>query len=98
MVIKFMNSIWKKTLTSLNLALLVGCVSNPQPIVLSDEMVSCTHRYDPERTFVFYRDRVNRFIINDVITFHIITLDQTNIFLNIYEIENYNCTEYESFD
>lgn len=98
MVIKSMNFIWKKMLASLSLIFLVGCVSDPSPIILSDEMVSCEHRYDPNRVFVFYKDRVNRFIINDVITFHIITLDQTDVFLNIYEIENYNCTEYESFD
>jgi hypothetical protein len=59
---------------------------------IDSSVIECNHKYDNTQTFRFYEGNIARLTINDVITFHVVDINKEDMFLNIYEIENYKCT------
>jgi hypothetical protein len=80
------------------LILLNGCTSTgtstntiTTPVESDSNLITCIHEYEPSWRFTFERGNVSRYMLNNVVQFHIIDTDGRDVFLNIYEIENYNC-------
>ena len=73
----------------------VSCVTTPKPPVIApnDVIITCVHKYDSNRVVKYVKGTTQRTVINDVITFYILDINGKDVFLNIYEIENYNCTD-----
>lgn len=54
-------------------------------------LIQCVHKHDSDITVKYYSNNITRFTTNNVITYYIKDIYGKDIFLNIYEIENYNC-------
>jgi hypothetical protein len=73
-----------------------GCTSVPievdeTPLQVSSNAITCVHKYESSWQFTYEPENITRFISNNVIQFYIKDVQGRDIFLNIYEIENYNC-------
>jgi hypothetical protein len=84
--------IFKKFILILFLAIIASSctINDPKPF-FPENAITCVHKYEKEIKFTYLPENISRFIINDMTMFHIATIDDRNVFLNIYEIENYNC-------
>ena len=72
---------------------LVGCATGttaPPPV---SGTMTCVHKYDETRVVEYDKNNITRYVINDVVTFYILDTNGNDVFLNIYEIENYICEE-----
>jgi hypothetical protein len=72
-----------------------ACISNQKNE--NFEIIKCIHKYDKSRIVEYESQNITRFIINDIITFYIIDINGKEVFLNIYEIENYKCIRNEKY-
>lgn len=77
----------------LSLLLISGCSSTP--IIPTEQervqLIQCVHKYDDAIVIEYNKENLTRFKLNDIIMFRIIDTHGRPVFLNIYEIENYNC-------
>jgi hypothetical protein len=57
---------------------------------------TCVHKHDENIVVQFYYpDNIRRFPQNGITQYQIIDLDGNEVFWNINEIENYNCSDNE---
>lgn len=57
----------------------------------SSTAITCVHKYESSWRFTYEPENITRFISNNVVQFYIRDVHGQDVFLNIYEIENYNC-------
>jgi PBP1b-binding outer membrane lipoprotein LpoB len=85
----------KNYMVILSLLLISGCVSTPTPITPTEQeraqLIQCVHKYDDKIVIEYNKENLTRFKLNDIVMFRIIDTRGRAVFLNIYEIENYNC-------
>lgn len=87
----------KFILSIIALILLINCGNTPPPVLPEGEnVVYCEHKHDSKINFYYLPKNMISFTQNKVLQFQIITLNNEEIFLNIYEIENYNCMEVQN--
>lgn len=55
-------------------------------------IVTCTHKYDKTRVVKYTENNITTFKINNIETFYIKDINNKDVFLNVYEMENYVCT------
>lgn len=53
--------------------------------------ITCVHKYESSWGFTYEKQNITRYVANNVVQFYIKDVTGQDIFLNIYEIENYNC-------
>ena len=81
----------KSFTVTLLLFLTSGCATN-QPVPDSDT-ITCVHKYDDSLVIQYERKNISRLVVNGVVMFYILDVDGNKVFLNIHEIENYNCND-----
>ena len=86
MVIRFISYIVLTT------SILFGCTGT-QTKSYDGPTITCAHKYDESIVIKYPKGNITRFITNDVVTFYILDVNNKDVYLNIYEIENYICEE-----
>lgn len=75
--------------------ILSACATNQPAVKVDPTIVTCFHKYDPRIIVSYRKDHITKFVVNGVTTFYILDVNEKDIFLNIYEIENYVCSNNE---
>lgn len=85
-----------KSLPLILILAIASACSSPQPSPdvaeeTSATAITCVHKYEPSWFFTYEPENITRFVANNVVQFYIVDVQGREVFLNIYEIENYNC-------
>lgn len=96
----------KRILPLIALTLLLGCSNQSTieveipplepkvPEVTQDVTITCEHKYDSSRNFVYIEGNAAEKKIDDNLTiFLIVDINNKEVFVNNFELENYNCTK-----
>lgn len=75
------------------ISFLIGCSATVPVDRIGDDYISCVHKYENDLAFTYRSDMMTRTQINNIVTFYFHTVDGKNLYLNIHEIENYNCVQ-----
>ena len=82
----------KHFIPSLLLLINAGCASKP-PVYYGPDAITCVHKHDDNIVVQYRKENFRQFVMNDIIMFQIIDIEGNEVFWNIYEIENYECTQ-----
>lgn len=68
-----------------------GCATSNQ--TYGPDVITCVHKHDDNFVVKYRKENFRQFTKNDIIMFQIIDINGDEVFWNIYEIENYECTQ-----
>jgi len=84
----------KSIILVLTLTIVSGCANTQVDNGASEATsttITCTHKYESSWNFTYEPENITRFIANGIVQFYIRDVHGRDIYLNIYETENYKC-------